>query len=313
MDRATRIPAAARARAVARSLAVAVGGLPHSVGTVDSPPPHVARDITNLWLRSARSHEAITDSTSSEIVTMTTHGERLRDVWLAIESIGRGTVKPHRLVLWLDRPLRRIPWRLRRLQQRGLEIRFVSPGLGVHTKYWPLLSSEPLDRPLVMSDDDIIYPQTWLEELRGAHQDSPGCVIAHRAHVIGMSSESAFTPYSSWRPCESDAAHFAHFATSVSGQLLPPQLQKAIRDDGEGFLRTAPTADDVWLHYEAVKHGFATRQVLDRQQHWWFIPGSQQTGLNAVNVTGGENDRQLAATHSAETRRRIWGELATIR
>ena len=46
MDRATRIPGAARARGLARSFAVAFGGLPHSVGTVDSPPPHVAGDIT---------------------------------------------------------------------------------------------------------------------------------------------------------------------------------------------------------------------------------------------------------------------------
>ena len=312
MDRATRTPGAARARGAARALAVAFGGLPHTVGTVDSPPPHVAGDITGLWLRNGRSRERIIDPTSPEVVTMTTHGERLRDVWLAIESIGRGTVKPQRLVLWLDRPLSRTPRRLRVLQKRGLEIRFTDPGLGVHTKYWPYLSTERLDRPLVMSDDDIVYPATWLEELREAAAESPGCVIAHRAHVIGMSSESEFSPYSSWAPCESAEAHYTHFATSVSGQLLPPELQRAILAGGTEFLHRAPTADDVWFHYQAVKNGFPTRQVLDRQQHWWFIPGSQETGLNAINVAGGENDRQMAATHTPGTRSRIWADAQTI-
>ena len=60
------------------------------------------------------------------IVSLTTYGKRLYDVYLAIESIMQQSMKPNRIVLWLgdelkNRPLPRI---LGFQQQRGLEIVF---------------------------------------------------------------------------------------------------------------------------------------------------------------------------------------------
>src|SRR5690349_76858 len=107
-----------RSRSAARSLAQRFGGLPHSVGTVDSPPPEVAGDVTALWRRAAFSRELLVDATHSEVVTLTTHGERVRNVWLAIESVGRGSRRPGRIILWLDGRAR-LPWRLRRQRRRG--------------------------------------------------------------------------------------------------------------------------------------------------------------------------------------------------
>lgn len=298
--------ARARLRALGRAAAVRFGGLPHSTGTVDSPPPAVAGDITSLWRRNLLTRSTVVDPLATEIVTMTTHGERLRDVWLAIESIARGSVLPRRLTLWLDTEPRRLPWRLRRLQRRGLEVLFTESGLGVHTKYWPYLTTQVITGPLVTGDDDIVYPPTWLEVLREQHRIAPGCVISYRSHLIEMTSPDVFAPYTSWPPCDSAEPSYAHFATSVSGQLIPPTLQVAIRDDGPGFLELSPTADDIWLHRAAVLHGFPTKQITAGHQHWWFIPGSQTTGLNAVNVFDGGNDRQMAAAHTSETRSRIW-------
>lgn len=299
-------------RALLRWLAIRFGGLPHSSGTVDSPPPHVAHDITELWKRNTLSRASIVEPGSAESVSMTSHGERLRNTWVAIESIGRGTVRPGRLILWLDQPRKRLPWRLRRLQRRGLEVIYVEPGLRVHTKYWPYVTSAKLGGPLVLADDDIVYPPTWLQGLRTAHAESPGCIVAYRAHTIAMTSPSEFAPYTTWPSCEDASPSYAHFATTVSGQLLPLRIQEALRDEGPGFLMTSPTSDDLWIHRAGVLHGFPTRQVAAGQQHWWFIPGSQTTGLNAVNVIGGENDRQMAASHDARTRERIWDDYVRL-
>lgn len=248
---------------------------------------------------------------NSETVTMTTHGERLRDVWLAIESIGRGTRRPGRIVLWLDAPVR-LPWRLRRLRQRGLEIRRVPPGWGVHTKYWPFLLEEDLSGPLVTADDDIVYPPHWLDDLVRMHRRFPNDVIAHRAHHVAMRSPESFVPYSDWPKCLTDQPAYSHFATSVSGQLLPSALQVALRSEGDRFLELAPTADDVWINRCAVKHGFPTRQVVATPLHWWFIPGSQTSGLNAVNVFGGANDRQMELAHDSTTRERLWSDAIRV-
>ncbi|WP_146053666.1 hypothetical protein [Microbacterium sp. Ru50] len=297
--------ARSRTRAAARTIAVRYGGLPHSVGTVDSPPPPVAHDVTQLWLRNLTSRDPITDSTSDETVTMTTHGQRIRDVWLAIESIGRGDRLPSRIILWLDEGTK-VPWRLRRLRSRGLEIQQVARGWGVHTKYWPYVSRVDPVGPLVTADDDILYPPNWLQDLHTLHERYPDDVIAFRAHSMVMVDHDNFAPYSSWPTCTSTEPSYAHFATSVSGQLLPTGLQNALREEGPGFIEICPTADDVWIHRCAVAHGFRTRQVEERSLHWWFIPGSQTSGLNAVNVVGGANDAQLRATHTELTRGRIW-------
>lgn len=95
------------------------------------------------------------------------------------------------------------------------------------------------------------------------------------------------------------------FATSVSGQLLPPKLQQQLRAEGRRFLELAPKADDVWLHYTEVAHGWRIRQVTDQSQNYPFVPATQSIALNATNVFEGGNDRQLAACHTEATRSRI--------
>lgn len=299
-----------RARRLGRRAAERFAGLPRPTGPVDTPPPDVAHDITRLWLRNSRPFgaPALTDPDGEAVVTMTTHGARIRDVWVALESVGRGTVRPSRLILWLDAPTR-LPRRLRRMVRRGLEVRETEPGNGVHTKYWPYLQSTASTVPLALADDDIVYPPSWLEALLTAHRESPELVVAYRAHLIELDGED-LAPYAGWRSCDDDSASFAHFATSVSGQILPAALQQALRAEGTQFRDAAPTADDVWLHRTAVLAGIRTRQVLPGQRHWWFVPGSQGTGLNAVNVVGGGNDRQLRATHTPTTMARIRADLA---
>jgi hypothetical protein len=296
-----------RLRAISRDMAVRFGGLPHTEGTVDSPPPEIAHDITGLWLRNLRSRARVTDHRGSEVVNLTTHGDRLRDVWVAIESVARGSVLPARIILWLDTEPGRLPRSLRRLQKRGLEVAYTAAGNGVHTKYWPYVSTQSLDRPLVLCDDDIIYPSTWLEGLRRAWETSDdSSTIAYRAHAIAMTDEYHFTPYTTWAPCRTDSPSYTTFATTVSGQLLSSELQGALRDAGTAFLHLSPTNDDIWIHRCAVQAGIRTRQVSEHQQHWYFIPGSQTSGLNAVNVAGGANDVQFADAHNARTRSRIW-------
>ena len=298
-----------------RALAVRFGGLPHSHETVDAPPPEVAADISRLWLRNTFvwRRARVVDEDARSVVSLTTHGRRIEDVWLAIESIGRGTVRPRRIILWLDDADVRLPHRVRRLRRRGLEVLRTPHGLGVHTKYQPYIRTQPLKMPLVLADDDIIYPPEWLLGLERAYAESPGHVIAYRAHIVGMNEDGSFQPYRLWRSCDDSSASFAHFATSVSGQLLAPSLQVELLRQGDAFLEHAPTADDVWLHRTAVLAGYRTRQVDEGQRHWWFIPGSQTTGLNTVNVGEGGNDRQIDLSHTEVTRNRIRADIEADR
>ena len=78
------------------------------------------------------------------IVSLTSYGRRLQDVSLTIESIMQGTMKPNRIVLWVDRQWqnKRMPISLQRQQQRGLEIEYCKD-IRSYTKLVPALRKYP--------------------------------------------------------------------------------------------------------------------------------------------------------------------------
>jgi len=238
--------------------------------------------------------------TAPVVVSLTSHGRRLRSVSLAIESIVSGSVRPQRLVLWVDdeadreRALRSRP--LRRLIARGLELRVGEP-VGPHGKWWPYVQSEAHHTlPLVTADDDIRYGRAWLRALLDAHATTPDTIHCHRAHRIVVTADSTLAPYMTWPPCQSTTPSHASFLTGVSGVLYPPALLDALRDDGDGFRATAPHADDVWLTARAIANGVRVAQVETTPRVWQTIVGGQRSALSRSNGTDGGNDAQIAAT-----------------
>lgn len=235
------------------------------------------------------------------VVSLTSYGRRVADVAWAIESISRGRVRPRRLVLWLDEPLdaAAVPPSLRRLEARGLEI-VPTVDLGPHKKYYPYAASiERHELPLVTADDDVMYARRWLDDLLEAHRALPDTVVCHRGNRV-LVEDDGLAPYDSWPRCRSDRPSFAHFATGVSGVLYPPRMLDALRERGTAFLDAAPTADDIWLHWVALRLGIAVRQVRATPVHFPLIPGSQVTSLTATNVAGGINDRWIARLYSPD-------------
>ncbi|MGV8896784.1 MAG: hypothetical protein ACOH10_05025 [Rhodoglobus sp.] len=250
-----------------------------------------------LWLANRLSKRRATDPSSQLVVTMTTHGTRIESVYFALESIVRGKRRPRRLILWLDDPTLGRPDTLRRLQQRGVEVLLVEPGWGVHTKYFPYVaSSSRHEFALVTSDDDMLYPASWLAGLERASLAAPEHVHCYRAHHIELDGES-IGPYLSWTPRLETTPSFRSFGTSVSGQVFPPRLLDAVRDAGTRFLEIAPDADDVWLHSLAVANGFRVGQVSSVPQNFPFVPGTQASGLYFTNSWGDQNDVQVSKAY----------------
>lgn len=237
------------------------------------------------------------------IVSLTTHGPRLGMVHLALEAIGRGAVRPSRLILWLgpDDHARPLPPTLRRLVARGLEVR-EADDVGPHTKYWPLVASDP-GGDFVTADDDVFYPRGWLAELRAVGERMPEAIVCFRAHVVGVDDTGGairIRPYTSWAPCRRTTPSPLNFATGVSGVLYPRSFAGVIRDAGTAFLDCAPRADDVWLHFLAVRSARPIVQVRPRPREFLGVPGTRPSGLYRTNEGGG-NDRQIAATHTPDT------------
>lgn len=241
------------------------------------------------------------------IVSLTTHGPRVKRVYVTIETIARGIVRPSRLVLWLDDPnvASRPPRSIRRLQRRGLEVR-VSENFGPHTKYFPyLLSREEFGEALVTADDDMLYPIDWLSGLVAASESHPDDILCHRARRVQLQG-GVIAPYLTWPLVGSTEASPLNFATGVSGVLYPPRFLAELKSLGDGFLERCPRADDVWLHWAAVCSGRSVRQIELEAKNFPTVPETQrEAALQDENVLSGGNDLQIAATYTPDAVRRL--------
>ena len=235
------------------------------------------------------------------VVSLTSYGHRITRVHLAIESIGRGSLKPGRIILWLDdtAAFGNLPKELLRLQHRGLDIR-LTDNLGPHTKYYPYVSSLAEHQlPLVTADDDIVYPRHWLRTLHDAYLAHPGDISCHWANRV-KTAQNSIAGYEQWLPCRTTAARSDHFALGVSGVIYPPRMLDALARFGTRFTIVSPTADDIWLHWVALQTGLRIRQVSATPRHFPLLPGTQQVTLRAGNVEQNGNDRWIRGLYTAE-------------
>lgn len=250
------------------------------------------------WLNLV-SRRAVVDDQATVVVSLTTHSVRISRVHRTIESIGRGRVRPQRLILWLglgerERPL---PPPLQRLRARGLEVRYAED-CGPHTKYFPYVCSEPKHLvAMVTADDDTWYPRFWLDRLCHAHTAQPELVHCYRARRIQL-KDSGLAPYATWPFVVSNQPGPTVFATGVCGVIYPPALLDTLRDAGTAFQSCCPKADDLWLHVTALRSGFVARQLDAKAAEFDTMPSTQSIALWHQNLILSGNDPQAAATYT---------------
>ena len=108
------------------------------------------------------------------VVSLTTFGKRIYDVYLAIESIMQGTVKPNRIVLWLSEEEfkgKQLPRTLELQKKRGLQVEYCRD-IRSYNKLIPTLKSYP-DSCVITIDDDAMYEFDVVERLLNSHSNHP--------------------------------------------------------------------------------------------------------------------------------------------
>lgn len=262
-----------------------------------------------LRYRNRRSNAPVT-GTAPVVVSVASHGRRLRAAHLTLEAIGRGIVRPRRLILWTPdaEAVAEPPATLARLQRRGLELRYSGGDYGPHCKYYPYAASiGHHELPLVTADDDALYTNDWLSGLLIEHATYPEAVIANRAHRITM-ARGRILPYGEWEDAHPGPPSRRTFATGRSGVLYPPSMLDALREAGEAFRQCAPRADDIWLHAVALRTGVPVRVSRARRRNYRMSPVPDWAGLSVENVIGGGNNRQIEATYTEADLARLWSE-----
>lgn len=198
------------------------------------------------------------------IVSLTTHGKRLYEVYLAIESVMEQTMKANRIVLWLDYGFegKLLPRTLQMQQKRGLEIRYCKD-IKSYKKLIPALQEFP-DAVIITIDDDAIYNLDTLEQLITAYVENPSYIYCHRQHKIKLhTTDNKLLPYDKWeKGCvEVGCAHPRNFPVGVGGILYPPHIFDGEVFNETVFMKICPYADDIWFKAMALKNGILSQKV----------------------------------------------------
>lgn len=190
------------------------------------------------------------------IVSLTTYGKRLYDVAITIESIMQGSMKPNRIILWLDEGMTDIPIpiALQNQQKRGLEIQYCKD-IRSYKKLIPTLQQNP-DSIIITIDDDLLYYYDLVEKLVNTHLSSPNDIIANRMHQMVLGKDNKPISYMKWKWCvnPTDSSPL-NFFTGGAGTLYPPHsLDKEVFNESV-FMEICKFADDAWFNAMALKAG----------------------------------------------------------
>ena len=237
----------------------------------------VKNEYLRLYLTEERNGLAKTKYNGKLIVvSLTTYGRRIYDVHLVIESIMQQTLKPNKILLWLDEAEfddNTIPASLNSLRNRGLEICYCED-IKSYKKLIPTLRDYP-NEIIITIDDDVIYPIDLVDRLYHQHVKYPNEVICTHAHIISFSSDGEFLPYELWPdpPTDRSRSSNSFLPLGIGGVLYPP---KCLHDDvfkKEIFMSLSPTADDLWFKIMALINGTKSRTTpIYDEFDSWIVP-----------------------------------------
>ena len=223
------------------------------------------------------------------VVSLTSFGERIFDVYLSIESIMQGTIKPNRIVLWLAEDSKNIelPIVLKKQMSRGLEIRYCKD-LRSFKKLIFALKEFP-DSTIITIDDDILYPFDFLENLINTHKCFPHMLCTNCVHPIRPEFIKNDIPCTRWGlTTEPRTILDMYIAEGFSGVLYPPQSLDIEVFNEDVFMNICKYADDIWFSAMAIRNN--TKCVYSYPHAGFFRytenPNVQTTALKNINRSG---------------------------
>lgn len=242
------------------------------------------------------SQERISDT--EVIVSLTTYSKRFYEVYLTIESIMQGTVKPNRIILWLADEMKNlpIPVSLQRQMERGLEIGYTKD-IRSFKKLIPTLKKYP-ESIIITIDDDVLYEYDLIENLVNAYNADPCHVHGARLRSFNLDKHGMPEDYRKWKEVHSvGVASPRNMCIGVGGVLYPPHCFTEEVFNEAVFMGLCPHADDIWFWCMANMNGYSADKIFTHNQRgvdFLTNPSVQDIALLRRNLTNRcENNSQL--------------------
>lgn len=264
---------------------------------IDSVVRHLLVFFTRLYIQLCwrEGTKGTTDATNAPIVSLTSFPARINDVWIVVESLLRQEKRAKRIMLWLSKEqfhnIEDLPKQLLAQREKGLEIHLVDGDLRSHKKYFYVFQEFPQDR-IILVDDDIIYPSTFIKDLE--QNFSPERVHCSYGNIIGRDEQGKLLPYGKWKPIFEKYDGADIFFGSGGGTMLVPSKLGIDTLNSDLFLQLCPTEDDVWLNAQCYLAGL--RIVKVRSGLIFPTSNHNAEALSKVNLGKKLRDKQIHAT-----------------
>lgn len=238
----------------------------------------------------------------SIVISLTTFPARMYEIKYALYSLVNQTIRADHIVLWLTEE--EFPNRekdisiklLETIRQLGVEIRWADKNHKAYNKIIYSLKEFP-DSIIVTADDDIYYPENWLEILYLEYLEH-GCVCAHRCHKIKIEDDN-LQSYNSWGISECGSYSYLNFITGVGGVLYYPGCFYDDVLNEDLYLKASPNNDDIWLWAMILMNGNRIRVPQSAISSLKYVNAEREYGLSgerrlgAENLSNKRNDQQL--------------------
>ena len=195
------------------------------------------------------------DENSDIIVSLTSFPERINEVPYCIYSLLNQNLKPKKVVLWLaseEFPNKEndLPSQLLDFLDYGFDIMWCD-NLKSFKKLIPSLK-EFHSNIIVTADDDVFYPNNWLESLYNTYLLNLDSIICTRCRKIKI-KDNTLDKYETWLLSQdSEKPSFLNLMTGIGGVLYPPNSLNINVFDYDLAKKLCPNADDMWFWAMAV-------------------------------------------------------------
>ncbi len=188
------------------------------------------------------------------IVSLTTYGDRFKEIKYTLYSLFKQKTLPDKIILWLDEKEFsekdiELNKTLQKFKKKGLIIRYC-PNYGSYKKIIPCISEYP-DSKIIICDDDAYYEKHWLEKLLREEKKYPDFILCHSANYL-LIKENRIQPYQTWNDSIIPEEEVKTLPIGVGGTLLKSCLLYKDFANSELFMKLAPNGDDLWIWAQTV-------------------------------------------------------------
>lgn len=215
------------------------------------------------------------------IVSLKSFGERLiKESPLAVESILNNTILPDKICIIIDNVDKdNVPELFN--NHELIEVIYSDCDIKAHGKYYYTMLKYPND-VIITIDDDVIYPDTFIEDCINAYNSFPEVINASRVHKIKYTSY--LFPYRLWEwESKETGPSYDLFFTGVGGVVYPPNIFNK-EDLNLSVIKEYLFADDILLNYLCRKHRIKVRRFNMQKENIDINIVKNKIKLSTLNI-----------------------------